>query len=251
MLRPLLLCCVLVQMAVALGGRIAEELIFGEDDITTGASGDFQQVTRTARLMVTQLGFSKKLGQVAWSSSGGNQFLGGSMAQPSDFSMKTADEVDAEVKQLVERAYRCVTDRIDFGVREGAGVWGLRTPLVVLGSCLEHGRLQYTCSTSPCHVLTYHLQHMLLTPPAACPLKITYSPAVLCRTCVSHTHNRPRRRAKDLIQENIDILHKTAAVLMEKENIDGDEFQQIVLESQAQQYLKQDAPGVTIPYQSA
>eukprot|EP00775_Hariotina_reticulata_P005119 gene5119-5359_t len=150
------------QMAVALGGRIAEELIFGENDITTGASGDFQQVTRTARLMVTQLGFSKKLGQVAWSSSGGNSFLGSSMAQPSDFSMKTADEVDAEVKDLVERAYR---------------------------------------------------------------------------------------RAKDLIQSNIDILHKTASVLMEKENIDGDEFQQIILESQAQQYLKPDAPGVTIPYQ--
>lgn len=55
---------VMLQMAVALGGRIAEELIFGENDITTGASGDFQQVTRTARLMVTQLGFSKKLGQV-------------------------------------------------------------------------------------------------------------------------------------------------------------------------------------------
>lgn len=54
----------LPQMAVALGGRIAEELIFGENDITTGASNDFQQVTRTARLMVTQLGFSKKLGQV-------------------------------------------------------------------------------------------------------------------------------------------------------------------------------------------
>lgn len=44
--------------------------------------------------------------QVAWSSSGGNSFLGSSMAQPSDFSMKTADEVDGEVKQLVERAYR-------------------------------------------------------------------------------------------------------------------------------------------------
>jgi cell division protease FtsH len=58
------LLLVLLQMAVALGGRVAEELIFGEDDITTGASGDFQQVTRTARLMVTQLGFSKKLGQV-------------------------------------------------------------------------------------------------------------------------------------------------------------------------------------------
>lgn len=59
-----LLLLLLSQMAVALGGRVAEELIFGEDDITTGASGDFQQVTRTARLMVTQLGFSKKLGQV-------------------------------------------------------------------------------------------------------------------------------------------------------------------------------------------
>jgi cell division protease FtsH len=58
------------------------------------------------------------------------------------------------------------------------------------------------------------------------------------------------RRAKDLVQSNIDILHKTAAVLMEKENIDGDEFQQIILESQADQYLKQDAPGVSIPYQA-
>ncbi len=94
------------QMAVALGGRIAEELIFGDDDITTGASGDFQQVTRIARLMVTQLGFSPKLGQVAWSSSGGQSFLGGSMAQPSDFSMQTADEIDSEVKALVEVAYR-------------------------------------------------------------------------------------------------------------------------------------------------
>ena len=114
--------------------------------------------------MVTQLGFSKKLGQVAWSSGGGQSFLGQSMAQPSDFSSATADEIDQEVKALVERAYR---------------------------------------------------------------------------------------RAKDLIQSNIDVLHKVAAVLVEKENIDGDEFQQIVLESQAEQYLRTDAPGVTIPYQSA
>lgn len=61
----------------------------------------------------------------------------------------------------------------------------------------------------------------------------------------------PPRRAKDLMTTNIDILHKTAAVLMEKENIDGDEFQQIILESQAEQYLKQDAPEMTIPYQAA
>jgi cell division protease FtsH len=61
---------------------------------------------------------------------------------------------------------------------------------------------------------------------------------------------RAYRRAKDLIQNNVDILHKVAAVLMEKENIDGDEFQRIVLESQAHQYLKSDAPEVSIPYQS-
>lgn len=78
-------------MCVALGGRIAEELIFGEKDITTGASGDFQQVSRTARLMVTQLGFCKDLGQVAWSQGGGNSFLGNQMAQPSDFSMQVCD----------------------------------------------------------------------------------------------------------------------------------------------------------------
>merc|ERR1712224_33373 len=47
------------QMAVAMGGRVAEELIFGAEDVTTGASGDFQQVTRTARMMVEQMGFSK------------------------------------------------------------------------------------------------------------------------------------------------------------------------------------------------
>lgn len=86
------------QMAVAMGGRIAEELIFGDDDITTGASGDFQQVSRTARLMVTQLGFSKKLGQVAWSQGGGQSFVGGSAAQPADFSAATADEIDNEVR---------------------------------------------------------------------------------------------------------------------------------------------------------
>merc|ERR1711920_881047 len=53
------------QMAVALGGRIAEELIFGDDNVTTGASNDFQQVARTAKMMVTQLGFSKKIGQLS------------------------------------------------------------------------------------------------------------------------------------------------------------------------------------------
>jgi cell division protease FtsH len=61
---------------------------------------------------------------------------------------------------------------------------------------------------------------------------------------------RAYRRAKDLVQSNIDILHKVAAILMEKENVDGDEFNRIVQESQARRYLKADAPGVAIPYQA-
>jgi cell division protease FtsH len=60
---------------------------------------------------------------------------------------------------------------------------------------------------------------------------------------------RAYRRAKDLVQTNVDILHKVAAILIEKENMDGDEFSRIVLESKAKQYLKDDAPAVTIPYQ--
>ncbi len=62
---------------------------------------------------------------------------------------------------------------------------------------------------------------------------------------------RAYRRAKDLMVTNIDVLHKVAAVLMERENIDGDEFASIVAASQAEQYLKEDAPGVSIPYQAA
>lgn len=92
-------------MAVAMGGRIAEELIFGEDDITTGAGGDFQQATRTARLMVEQMGFSSKLGQIAWGG-GGPSFLGAQAGQASDFSQKTRDDIDSEVCKIVSLLLR-------------------------------------------------------------------------------------------------------------------------------------------------
>lgn len=59
-----------------------------------------------------------------------------------------------------------------------------------------------------------------------------------------------RRRAKDLVESNIAVLHDVAAVLLEKENIDGEEFQKIIIASQARQYLKDDAPGVSIPYKA-
>lgn len=70
------------------------------------------------------------------------------------------------------------------------------------------------------------------------------------RVQVKQLVERAYRRAKDLVQSNIGVLHDVAAVLMEKENIDGDEFQKIIMASTARQYLKDDAPGVTIPYQA-
>ncbi|TVU12533.1 hypothetical protein EJB05_46184, partial [Eragrostis curvula] len=64
------------QMAVALGGRVAEEVIFGQENVTTVASSDFMQVSRVARQMVERFGFSKKIGQIAIGGGGGNPFLG-------------------------------------------------------------------------------------------------------------------------------------------------------------------------------
>jgi len=80
------------MMAVALGGRIAEEIIFGEDEITTGASNDLERVSSTAKRMVTEFGMSERIGQVALS---GQQQM----------SSETKGLVDAEVSRLVQGAY--------------------------------------------------------------------------------------------------------------------------------------------------
>jgi len=92
------------QLAVALGGRVAEELIYGEEEITTGASNDLQQVRNIARRMVAQWGFAKDvLGATSWESPDGNGGFG-----PKGASPETEALIDAEVKKLVERAYtRC------------------------------------------------------------------------------------------------------------------------------------------------
>ena len=94
------------QMAVALGGRLAEEIIFGEEEVTTGASNDLQQVARVARQMVTRFGMSDRLGPVALGRQNGNVFLGRDIASDRDFSDETAAAIDDEVRNLVEQAYR-------------------------------------------------------------------------------------------------------------------------------------------------
>ncbi|WP_017715041.1 ATP-dependent zinc metalloprotease FtsH3 [Kamptonema formosum] len=94
------------QMAVALGGRVAEEIIFGEEEVTTGASNDLQQVARVARQMVMRFGMSERLGPVALGRQQGNMFLGRDIMAERDFSEETASVIDEEVSTLVEQAYR-------------------------------------------------------------------------------------------------------------------------------------------------
>ena len=98
------------QMAVALGGRVAEEIIFGDEEVTTGASNDLQQVARVARQMVTRFGMSEKLGPVALGRQQGNMFLGRDIVAERDFSEETASTIDEEVRQLVDQAYHRAKD---------------------------------------------------------------------------------------------------------------------------------------------
>ncbi|MFZ9462115.1 MAG: ATP-dependent zinc metalloprotease FtsH, partial [Vulcanococcus sp.] len=97
------------QMAVALGGRVAEEIVYGEDEVTTGASNALQQVARVARQMVTRFGMSDRLGPVALGRSQGGMFLGRDIAAERDFSEDTAAAIDEEVSQLVAEAYKRAT----------------------------------------------------------------------------------------------------------------------------------------------
>ena len=97
------------QMAVALGGRVAEEIVYGEDEVTTGASNDLQQVANTARQMITRFGMSDGIGPVALGRSQGGMFLGRDIASERDFSEETAAMIDGEVSDLVDVAYKRAT----------------------------------------------------------------------------------------------------------------------------------------------
>ena len=98
------------QMAVALGGRVAEELVYGDDEVTTGASNDLQQVARVARQMITRFGMSDRLGPIALGRSQGGMFLGRDIAAERDFSEDTAAAIDEEVSLLVAEAHRRATE---------------------------------------------------------------------------------------------------------------------------------------------
>jgi cell division protease FtsH len=97
------------MMTVALGGRVAEEVVYGEAEVTTGAASDLQQVARIARNMVTRFGMSDRLGNVALGRQYANIFLGREIAAERDFSEETAALIDEEVRRLVNEAYQRAT----------------------------------------------------------------------------------------------------------------------------------------------
>ena len=105
------------QLAIAMGGRVAEEIIFGEDKVTTGAASDIEQATKRARAMVMRAGLSKELGPVAYGENEEEVFLGRSVARQQNMSEETARKVDSEIRKIVdkgyERARKVLTEKID------------------------------------------------------------------------------------------------------------------------------------------
>ncbi|MFN8444616.1 MAG: ATP-dependent zinc metalloprotease FtsH [Caldilineaceae bacterium] len=91
------------NIAVALGGRVAEELVFGH--LSSGASGDIQQLTSMARAMVTRFGMSEKMGPLQFGEQQEMVFLGRELAEQRDYSEDVAEDIDEEVRGIVERGY--------------------------------------------------------------------------------------------------------------------------------------------------
>lgn len=105
------------DLAVAMGGRVAEELIFGKNRVTTGASSDIKHASDMARRMVTEWGLSDLMGPVAYGENQQEVFLGHSVAQTKNISENTAQKIDQEVRRIVEEGYaeakHVLTTKID------------------------------------------------------------------------------------------------------------------------------------------
>jgi cell division protease FtsH len=99
------------RLAIMMGGRVAEELVFGREKVTSGAASDIEQATKLARLMVTRWGLSDELGTVAYGENQEEVFLGYSVARQQNISEETSRKIDAEIRRLVEGGY-AEADRI-------------------------------------------------------------------------------------------------------------------------------------------
>ena len=105
----------LADLCVAFGGRIAEELVFGHEKVTTGAQSDIEQATRMARAMVTRFGMSDSLGPIAYAENQEEVFLGHSVSRTQNISESTAQKIDSEIHRIIDESYQrakqILTDR--------------------------------------------------------------------------------------------------------------------------------------------
>jgi cell division protease FtsH len=93
------------RLAIMMGGRVAEELVFGHEKVTSGAASDIEQATKLARMMVTRWGLSDALGTVAYGENQEEVFLGYSVSRQQNISEATVQKIDAEIRRYVEEGY--------------------------------------------------------------------------------------------------------------------------------------------------
>ena len=107
----------LAELTMAMGGRAAEEIIFGADHVSNGAAGDIKMATDQTRRMVTAWGMSEKLGMISYGDNSQEVFLGHSVTQNKNVSEATAREIDSEIKTIIDSAYgharQILTDNLD------------------------------------------------------------------------------------------------------------------------------------------
>jgi cell division protease FtsH len=105
------------ELTMAMGGRAAEEIIFGPDKVSNGAAGDIKMATDQARRMITEWGMSDKLGMIAYGDNSQEVFLGHSVTQSKNVSEETARQIDNEIKTVISRAYekarRILTENVE------------------------------------------------------------------------------------------------------------------------------------------
>jgi cell division protease FtsH len=97
------------RLAIMMGGRVAEELVFGKEKVTSGASSDIEQATRLARMMVTRWGLSEELGTVSYGENQDEVFLGMSVSRTQNASEATVQKIDTEIRRFVEEGYQQAT----------------------------------------------------------------------------------------------------------------------------------------------
>jgi cell division protease FtsH len=97
------------RLAIMMGGRVAEELIFGREKVTSGAASDIEQATRLARMMVTRWGLSEELGTVSYGENQDEVFLGMSVSRTQNASEATVQKIDSEIRRFVEEGYQEAT----------------------------------------------------------------------------------------------------------------------------------------------